>query len=105
MKRLLVHTDVTSRPIWTTEITDAGYSGRLPADTDITLVVPAGARMAIVKGEGHFWVAENTISLPVAGAFTLTNFEQDKDQIWVEGVAELHFRVRIEIDITVSFWR
>ena len=104
MKQLVIDRDPGSIPIYDTEISDEAWTGRLTADTNEALTVPAGARFALISANDFFFVSETAVSLP-SGAFTKTNAELAKQVANVENVTTLNFRSRNALDISVSFYR
>lgn len=107
MKQLIAGKDSRSTPNWMTEITDAGYTGRVAADTDISVSVPAGSAWAVISADDHFFVSAAAVTLPSVGVVSQTDTEMDKDQIAipVSGLTTLHIRGRNEMDFSVAFWR
>jgi len=104
-KQLKILRGPGSIPLYVTEMTDEGWTGALAADTDTTVAVPAGSRVALIGASDHYFVSESVITLPVVGAgFAKTDAEQDKDQINVEEVTTLHFRSRNTNDISIAFY-
>ena len=105
MKQLIAHTDPESTPIWMTEMTDEGWSGRMAADTDITVNVPTGARLAIITADDHFFLAATAVTLPSVGVVTKTDAEMNKNQLFITTETEFHMRGRNAADFSASFWR
>ncbi len=105
MKQLIAGRDGHSTPIWTKELPDAGFTGRVAADTDISVSVPAGAASALATATDHFYISATAITLPSVGVVTQNNAELNGDQITLNGETALHFRGRNEMDFSVSFWR
>ena len=103
MKQLKIERDPGSLPTYALEMTDEGWTGRLAADTDTSLVVPAGAKYALISSDDYYFVSASAITLP-SGAFTKTNAEHAKDVITLNGETTLHFRSRNACDVSVSFF-
>lgn len=104
MKRLIASRDKNSTPLWQKELTDEGWSGRVAADTDIQINVPAAAVSALVTADDHYFISATAVTLPSVGVVSKTNAEMNADQITINGETELHVRGRNEMDFSVSFW-
>ncbi len=104
MKQLIAGRDKHSVPLWTKEITDSGFTARVAADTDMSIMVPPGAAYALVTADDHYFIAAAAVTLPSLGVITETDAEMNADQITINGETALHIRGRNEMDFSVSFW-
>ena len=108
MKVLKVLKDRGSMPLYTRELAEAAdiYDNRLAADTEKTLVVPAGALMMIIATTDNVYISKSAITLPTEGAeFVAHGAEIASEAYEVVAGETYHFKAREAIDITISFYR
>jgi len=110
MKQLVIVRDTQSIPTWATKFSDANYNALLVADTVTPLVVPAGARLALLSASDFVYVAASTFTLPASGAgFALSPAHLGKEIIDLETdgsspVTTIYLRGRQAADISISFY-
>jgi hypothetical protein len=82
------------------------YTCALQADTDTTLTVPSGARVAIfgLSSGSDYWVSDSAITIPVGTTFSASRAMQNPPPLNVTGVATLHFRAPSAAKISVAFY-
>lgn len=108
MLQLTVGKDNKSVPIYSTPITDTGFSVLLTPGVAVAVSVPEGAKTALISGSDHYFVALLTATLPVPGAFAIQNAGLNQQAVeWPEGAGSgvtLSFISRNGMDVVVSFW-
>jgi len=94
-------------PVYDIDVEDAtlNYNARLAADTDTTVTVPAGVRLAFISCSDFVFVWKNAvITLPTVGAgFAAGAGFQNPQAIPVVEGDVLHLRARNATDVTVIF--
>ena len=106
-EQLDISRDPHNIPIYDMKVGDAtmNYTARLAADTDTTLTVPSGVRLAIVSCSDFVFIwSDAAITLPTGGAgFAAAAGFQNAQVVNVTDVTTLHFRARNATDVTVYF--
>jgi len=109
MRALDIFKDKHSTPAYGIKITDAGFQALLSADTQTTLSVPVGARIAVFGYENHLWVSDEPITLPTTSTFASSNAMLNPPPLVVsEGdynIQTLYFRMKIGGEVSVAFYR
>lgn len=105
MEQLASARDKTSVPLYVIKPSDTEYHRRLAAGVEVTIAVPSGATRAIISADDYWLVNyDATASLP-AGSWTQNAGVVAFDALDVTDVTTLHFIVRNDTDLSVSFYR
>lgn len=106
MKQLIIDRDPSSIPSYLIPLSDDTFSVELPPDTDVTLAVPTGAKLALFSAElgKDFWVSDTLITLPVSAGFISDRVYQNRLGLVLDGITTLHFRSLLSNKMVVEFF-
>lgn len=106
--QLLIGRDRRSTPTYLRNISTEVWTVLLTANTDTTLTVPSGFKLAIFSAELDFWVRADAVipSLTaMTGTFVETDAEQNPQGFEVSTVqTALHFRSVLSNRLSVAFY-
>jgi hypothetical protein len=107
MIKLKIATDGHA-PSYAINLADSGdiYTCALAADTDTTLTVPAGARIAVfgLSAGSDYWVSDAVITIPTGNSFAASRAMLNPPPLVVTPGATLHFRALSTAKISVAFY-
>ena len=105
METFLVDRDRTSIPSYSINISDDKYAVRLVAGAESSVVIPAGATLAIFSSDTNFWMGTTTITLPSSTTFAASSAELNPMARDVVAGDTLYFQARVDGDLSIAFYK